>query len=269
MLSEPVGNVNGSDLLTRKGYLIEERGMSYLTETDPDLALGSPQAAAWTYRIALGPRGGQKVLSLHAVPTQEAPPTPVRCVNEQGFSFHAEVCCAAASEEEARKPGPGIGPAGRAERQHCAPTSPAPPSPMNRLALNRAGQVVLTVKTPYREGATHNRGVTAGIPYNDSPRCFPVRGCICSAFMACSRPKSGQEGPAWRPRTQRQATSPHHSERPGQVLDVDLEHSFEQPGPAHGGIGRFQQADPPCLGPMKGLKMPRSQAEDRYAPVYA
>ena len=52
--------------------------MTYLTDTDPDLALG--------------PRAGQKVLSLLTVPTQEAPPTPVRCVNEQGFSFHSEVC---------------------------------------------------------------------------------------------------------------------------------------------------------------------------------
>jgi hypothetical protein len=59
--------------------------MTYLTDTDPDLALG--------------PRAGQKVLSLLTVPTQEAPPTPVRCVNEQGFSFHSEVCsCPARSE---------------------------------------------------------------------------------------------------------------------------------------------------------------------------
>ncbi len=41
--------------LTRKGFLIEEQGMSYLTDTDPDLALGPLQAAACTYRIALGP----------------------------------------------------------------------------------------------------------------------------------------------------------------------------------------------------------------------
>ena len=41
--------------LTRKGYLIEEQGMTYLTDTDPALALGPLQAAACTYRIALGP----------------------------------------------------------------------------------------------------------------------------------------------------------------------------------------------------------------------
>ena len=41
--------------LTRKGFLIEEQGMSYLADTDPDLALGPLRAAACTYRIALGP----------------------------------------------------------------------------------------------------------------------------------------------------------------------------------------------------------------------
>ena len=47
-------------LLTRKGFLIEEQGMSYLADSDPDLALGPLRAAACTYRIALGPRAGQK-----------------------------------------------------------------------------------------------------------------------------------------------------------------------------------------------------------------
>ncbi len=82
-------------LLTREGYLIEEQGMTYMADTDPELGLGPLQSAACTYRIALGPRAGQKVLSLHTVPSQTAPPTQQRCVSEQGFSLHAEVCCAA------------------------------------------------------------------------------------------------------------------------------------------------------------------------------
>ncbi|MGH9892406.1 MAG: hypothetical protein ACREA0_10560 [bacterium] len=80
-------------LLTRKGYLIDEQEMSYLTDTDPEAVLGPLQSAACTYRIALGPRAGQKVLSLQTVPGQAAPPTQQRCVNAQGFSLHAEVCC--------------------------------------------------------------------------------------------------------------------------------------------------------------------------------
>ena len=51
-------------LLTRTGYLIEEQGMSYLAEPESDRALTPLQAAGCTYRIALGPHAGQKVLSL-------------------------------------------------------------------------------------------------------------------------------------------------------------------------------------------------------------
>ena len=50
--------------LTRKGFLIEEQGRRYRADTDPDTPLGPLRAAACTYRIALGPRAGQKVLSL-------------------------------------------------------------------------------------------------------------------------------------------------------------------------------------------------------------
>ncbi|MGH8569984.1 MAG: hypothetical protein ACREXU_18755 [Gammaproteobacteria bacterium] len=32
--------------MTRKGFLIEEQGMSYLTDTDPDLAVGRTPASA-------------------------------------------------------------------------------------------------------------------------------------------------------------------------------------------------------------------------------
>jgi hypothetical protein len=89
-------------LLTRKGYLIEEQGMTYLADTDPDTALAPLQAAACTYRIALGPRAGQKVLSLQTVTSQEARPPQQCCVSAQGFSLHAEVCCATHQRKKAR-----------------------------------------------------------------------------------------------------------------------------------------------------------------------
>ncbi|MFH0351182.1 MAG: hypothetical protein ACHBMF_04515 [Chromatiales bacterium] len=38
--------------------------MTTLTDTDPDTALGPLQAAACTYRIALGPRAGQRARPL-------------------------------------------------------------------------------------------------------------------------------------------------------------------------------------------------------------
>jgi len=38
------------------GYLVEEEGMSWLSELDPDNPLALLQAASCRYRIALGPR---------------------------------------------------------------------------------------------------------------------------------------------------------------------------------------------------------------------
>ena len=76
-------------LLTRQGYLIEEEGMRYLGEIAADRALTPLQAAACTYRIALGPRAGQKVLSLQTQPGQAAQSTPALCANAHGFSLHA------------------------------------------------------------------------------------------------------------------------------------------------------------------------------------
>jgi hypothetical protein len=75
-----------------------------LYSTDSDPALGPLQTAACTYRIALGPRAGQKVLSLQTVPSQEVPPTEQRCVNAQGFSLHAEVRLGRPSAQETRTP---------------------------------------------------------------------------------------------------------------------------------------------------------------------
>ncbi len=170
-------------LLTRKGFLIEEQGMSYLADSDPDLALGPLRAAACIYRIALGPRAGQKVLSLQTVPTREPPPAPVRCVDEQGFSFHAEVCCAAHQ---------------RKKLEHLCRYITRPAIANERLALNRAGHVVLTLKTPYRDGTTHIvmspleflQRLAALVP---RPRLHLLR--FHGMLAPEARPR---EGPAWR-----------------------------------------------------------------------
>ena len=68
--------------------------MSYMAETDTDTAMTPLQLAACTYRVALGPRAGQKVLSLQTIPSFDAQDTPQHCVNQQGFSLHAAVRCA-------------------------------------------------------------------------------------------------------------------------------------------------------------------------------
>jgi putative transposase len=127
-------------LLTRTGYLIEEQGMTHLAETESDRALTPLQAAACTYRIALGPHAGQKVLSLQTVPSRAAHSTQPGCVNAHGFSLHAGVRCGAHQRKEL-------------ERLCRYITRPAIAN--ERLKRNPAGQVVLQLKSPWRDGTTH------------------------------------------------------------------------------------------------------------------
>src|SRR4051794_33148957 len=127
-------------LLTRTGYLIEEQGMSYLAQAESDCALTPLQAAACTYRIALGPPAGQKVLSLQTVPSRAGDSQQPGCVNAHGFSLHAAVRCNAHQRKEL-------------ERLCRYITRPAIAN--ERLKRNRAGQVVLQLKSPWRDGTTH------------------------------------------------------------------------------------------------------------------
>ncbi|NNF96595.1 MAG: hypothetical protein HKM94_06705 [Halobacteria archaeon] len=127
-------------LLTRQGYLVEEQGMSYMAETDPDSAMAPLQSAACTYRIVLGPRAGQKVLTLQSVPRFETQPAPQRCANAQGFSLHAAVRCAMNQR--------------RKLEQLCRYIT-RPALAHERLTRNRAGDVVLQLKSPYQDGTTH------------------------------------------------------------------------------------------------------------------
>ncbi|MDP1951946.1 MAG: transposase [Nitrosomonas sp.] len=116
--------------------------MTYLAEMETDAALAPLQSAACTYRIALGPRAGQKVLTLRTAPAQSAQLQPVDacCVNAHGFSLHAGVRCAMNQRD-------------KLERLCRYITRPAIAD--ERLARNQDGQVVLTLKTPYRDGTAH------------------------------------------------------------------------------------------------------------------
>ena len=53
------------------------------------------QAASRTYRIALGPRAGQKVLSVRTVASRDEKTTAAMCADAHGFSLHAAVRCGA------------------------------------------------------------------------------------------------------------------------------------------------------------------------------
>jgi len=132
-------------VLTRKGALREEAsGIPYLTDTDRDPALAPLHAAACTSRIALGPRAGQKVLTLkdHALGRSgyEAADPPQGCVRGQGFSLHTHVSC---------------GPHQRPTLERLCRYITRPALGHNRLRRTSTGEVVLQLKTPYRDGTTH------------------------------------------------------------------------------------------------------------------
>ena len=102
--------------LTRHGHLIEEHGITYLAAAESDPPLTPLQVASCTYRIALGPRAGQKVLSLPTNARRGARCTPALCARAHGFSLHAAVRCDARSAPH---------------WNGCAAISPAPRLPMN------------------------------------------------------------------------------------------------------------------------------------------
>lgn len=128
--------------LTRLGYLVEEEGMTYLADLDPDNPLTSLQAASCTYRIALGPRAGQKVLSLRTVPSRNEKTAKALCAEAHGFSLHAGVRCGAHQRNEL-------------ERLCRYITRPA--IAFERLKRDGAGDVMLQLKSAWRDGTTHIR----------------------------------------------------------------------------------------------------------------
>lgn len=79
------------NMLTRQGCLVEEQGMTYLTDIGPDHPLTALQAASCTYRIALGLRAGQKVLSLRTVSGRDKKNTAVLCAEAHGYGLDAQL----------------------------------------------------------------------------------------------------------------------------------------------------------------------------------
>jgi putative transposase len=101
-------------------------------------ALGPPASGSLDlYRIALG--AGQKVLSLQTVPTQCSLPWGSVPASTASASMAGSACAAHQ----------------RKKLEDLCRYLICPAIANERLSLNRAGQVVLTLKTPYRDGTTH------------------------------------------------------------------------------------------------------------------
>jgi hypothetical protein len=171
-------------MLTRRGVLVEDMGQTYLAEPDADgeeaRTLRPLQAAAITYRIAFGPRAGQKVLTLRgAMPREDSARQPL-CADIDGFSLHAAVRV----EAHDRK---------RLEQLCRYITRPALSD--ERVQLNDAGQVELKLKTPWRDGTTHL--VLSPLEFMQRLAALvPGRVCISSGSTACWRPTPSC-GPWW------------------------------------------------------------------------
>ena len=80
------------------------------------------------------------MLNLYSVPATDKSSTPGLCANLHGFSRHAGVRCGAHQGKEL-------------ERLCRTITRPAIAN--ERLKCNGAGQVVLQLKSAYRDGTTH------------------------------------------------------------------------------------------------------------------
>ncbi|MBC7707054.1 MAG: transposase [Rhodoferax sp.] len=99
------------------------------------------QAAACTYRIAFGPRAGQKVLTVQGAMPRQREFKQTLCADVEGLSLHAAAVRCGAYDRQALE-------------QLCRYiTRPAVPN--ERVQTNAAGQVVLRLKTPWRDGTTH------------------------------------------------------------------------------------------------------------------
>ena len=128
-------------MLTRLGYHIEEEGITYIADMDADNPLASLQAAECTYRIALGPRAGQKVLSLRTGAGRDEKNTTALCADAHGFSLHAAVRCGAHQRKELER--------------LCRTITRA--IAFERLKRDGSGDVVLQLKSAWRDGTTHIR----------------------------------------------------------------------------------------------------------------
>lgn len=92
-----------------------------------------------TYRIATGPREGQKVFTLQTLPP-DASRSSANVAESSGFSLHAGVAAEGGEREKL---------------EHLARYIARPPIATERLALTDGGYIRYTLKTPYRDGTTH------------------------------------------------------------------------------------------------------------------
>jgi len=126
--------------LERQGLLQRDAQHSYLAG---ELIDEGPMDPLWghsiTWRIAVGPQAGRKVLTLQTLPAGDPGQAHVPG-NVGGFSLHAGVAVRANQ---------------RNKRERLCRTISRPALSEQRLSLTAAGKVRYQLKTPYNNGTTH------------------------------------------------------------------------------------------------------------------
>ncbi len=133
----------------RVGRVLEKRGLierdiesAWLAANAEPGPLDDLVGHSITYRIAAGPRAGQKLFTLQTLPANEPEQQGDHrsAAEAGGFSLHAGI---------------DIEPHQRAKLERLCRYVSRPPVAEDRLALTASGQVRYTLKTPYRDGTTH------------------------------------------------------------------------------------------------------------------
>ena len=126
--------------LERAGLIMRDIENAYLA-FDPaeEPPMHGLLGSSISYRIATGPREGQKVFTLQTLPAEPDAPRP-EVAESSGFSLHAGLAAK---------------PSQRDKLERLTRYVSRPPVATGRLALTGSGQVRYTLKTPYRDGTTH------------------------------------------------------------------------------------------------------------------
>ena len=126
--------------LERRGLLERDAENSWLAGDDiDDDPMNSVLGHSITYRIAVGPNAGRKVMTLQTLPSED-PPFGDEAGKVSGFSLHAGVAARADQRDKLER--------------LCRYIS-RPAVSEKRLSLTSNGLVRYQLKTPYRDGTTH------------------------------------------------------------------------------------------------------------------
>ncbi|HEX7013262.1 MAG TPA: transposase [Steroidobacteraceae bacterium] len=126
--------------LEQQGLIVRDCENAYLALDPADsVPMHDLIGHSITYRVATGPRAGQKVFTLQTLPPDEELLSDDRLARASGFSLHAGVSVEGDD---------------RTKLEHLVRYVARPALAVERLSVTPAGNIRYTLKTPYRDGTT-------------------------------------------------------------------------------------------------------------------